>query len=132
MKGFSDSANAVEAITQEVRTTSVNGSSVERGAYHGLAFIATVVAYTDGDHVVSLEHSDDGSTWTAVASTLTNNVPATIDAAGFVGCHVFDYLGDKSFVRPVITSSGTTTGANIGVHAVRNAGRYAGANSLAD
>ncbi len=132
MKDFSSNSNAVEAIGQSVRTASVTGSSVERGAFHGLAFLVTVVAYTDGDHVISLEHSDDGSTWTAVDTTLTNNIPATIDAAGFVGCHLFDYLGDKSFIRPVITSSGTTSGANIGVHALRVAGRFAGANALAE
>lgn len=132
MKAISENMSATQLVTQTVRTDSVTGTALERGAFHGLGFLVTVVAYTDGDHVISLEHSDDNSTWSAVGSTLLNNPVATIDAAGFVGSHLFDYLGDKTFVRPVITSSGTTTGANIGIHALQGAARFGGANTLAE
>ena len=102
------------AVTQSIspagdRTSSVNGSSVDLAARHGLMVVFNVGTITDGTHTPKIQDSDDDSTFSDVAAadqvgTLSALVAATMQSVG--------YIGAKQFVRAVVTvTGGPVTGA---------------------
>lgn len=102
----------------------VNGNSVDGADYElGLMFVFDTSDYTDGDHAVSLEESDDDAAWTAVPAEKLIGTPPVISAASVEGDALpkLGVFSNKRYVRPVITSTGVTTGADIRVLDVQKA-----------
>lgn len=100
--------SVVSCITPDAdRTASVNGSSVDTRGFESLAFAFHYGTITDGTFTPSLEESDDDSAWTAVAAadlqgTFTAGTSSADETVVRVG-----YTGDKRYVRPVVTASGS-------------------------
>lgn len=73
-------------------------------------------AYTDGTHTPKLQDSADNSTFADVAAgDQVGTLTAVSSSAGQNATQSVSYIGSKRYVRGVITTSGTTTGAIIGV-----------------
>jgi len=104
-------------------TGAVNGDSVDRqqtgaGDYRSVMFVVLSATATDGSHVFTMEDSPDGTTWTAVAAGFLQGSLPTLTATDDDVVKDFGYSGNQRYVRIVLTSSGTTTGAIIGAAAV--------------
>lgn len=104
-----------QSLKPQARTAAANGTGVDTRGYGAVAFLVDKGVITDGTHVLTVEESDDDSTYTAIAAAdldgsftpLTSAVTATTQKVG--------YKGNMRYVRAVTTPSGTTTG---GVYSV--------------
>ena len=89
------------------RNASVNGASADlRGFDSAMAtFVAGTI--TDGTHTPKLQDSPDNSAWTDVAAADQQGTLVAITASSL---QKVGYIGDKRFLRAVVTVSGATTG----------------------
>lgn len=105
-----------EALTIAARTATANGASVDRtpiGARTALVVIHTGTI-TDGTHTISIQESDDNSSWGNVpAGDLQGSAPAIVAADDN---RVFEvgYMGHKRYVRVISTVTAATTGGIYG------------------
>ncbi|QXE36974.1 hypothetical protein KQY30_24945 [Streptomyces sp. GMY02] len=114
-------AKATLAIT--ARTTAANGTTVDRalsGAsgtneWHQSAMLLVHTGtITDGSHVITLEVSDNGSSWAAAAAADLQGALPTLGTADDDKVFEVGYTGTKRYLRAVTTPSGTTTGGVYG------------------
>ena len=104
--------SAALTLGPQVRNASANGTTVDRQGYGGALAVVAFGAYTDGTHTPALQDSPDGTTWTNVAATLQNGSFAAVASAGGANTvQAVSYLGGARYLRVVMTSTGTTTGA---------------------
>lgn len=117
---------AVRSISAATRANgTVNGVGVDRqlsGAsgtneWHESAMVVVSTGtITDGSHAVTLEDSPDSSVWTAVpAANIQGSLP-TIVAADDDKVFEIGYIGNQRYLRPVITTTGATTGGIVGAN----------------
>jgi hypothetical protein len=113
-------SKSVAAVPAGTAVTAVtNGSTVDlhqgvAGDYRTALFVVQAGTITDGTHVVTLEHSDNGSVWEAAPDLGTASFASTDDNA----VKDLGYDGAKRYVRCVITATGATTGGVFGATAV--------------
>lgn len=114
---------AFAAITTDTTTdlASVDGADCEQG----LMFSFNPIAYTDGTYIISFEESETGAfagEEQAVAAdkiigdTALLTITAAVALSGTIS--TFGIFSNQRFVRPVIVSTSTTTGAQIVVNAI--------------
>ena len=149
MKDLSNNISPAISIIPAVRTAAVNGSGVDLQGYESATAVVFVGA--EGDtlsssvhFVVSLEHSDDNSTFTDVAQA--DIVDGTISSGGIFlkmdgtaggnpdttgEIHRVGYVGGKRYVRVVLAKTGThSTGTPIGAMIVKGHARSSGDNAF--
>ena len=106
----------VKSIDVGAKTASANGASADLKGYHSCIAFIDADAWTDGTHTLSLEESDDNSSFSAVSGGAT----VVIDgAADDDQAYKIPYNGHKRYVRVITTVSGATTGAIYGAQLVR-------------
>lgn len=77
----------------------------------GGAFFVNATAYTDGTYALSMEDSNDNSTFAAVSS---DYIYGTVEFSA-AGVYKIGYNGGKEYVKLKITSTSVTTGATVSV-----------------
>lgn len=92
-----------------------NGTTVDLAVYgnnfRSAMFIITTATITDGTHAITMEHSDNGSTWTAVpADRRQGSLPSILAADDDSVFQVGYIVGTQRYVRIVATTSAATTG----------------------
>lgn len=114
--------SVVTTLAPAARTASGNGSTVDLQGYEGAMIQAVVGTITDGTHSLTVQESDDGSTWSDVAASDLQGSFANLasDTNQKVG-----YLGTKRYIRVNATVSGATTGGVYAVVVVRSNPRKA-------
>jgi hypothetical protein len=105
------------------RSATANGTAVDRklsGAsgsneWHGSAtLLVHSGAITDGSHAITLQVSNDNSSWAAaLASDLQGSLP-TIGSTDDDQVYEIGYTGTARYLRAVTTVSGATTGGVYG------------------
>jgi len=115
-----------KALTSVVRTNgTVNGDSVDRGDTNvSVLFVVLTSTLTDGVHTISVDHSDDNSSFTA-ATTSGGQQGADIVTAAANDDTFFDigYNGLKRYCRLKVVTSGASTGGVLGAVAIKEGGR---------
>ncbi len=112
---------AVHSILPGAKVTGgspYNGTGVDLSAYGSNEVVAYTGTVTDGTHTITLEESDDNSSFSAVAAeNRQGSLPPTLDttAAHDNAIFRFAYIGKKRYIRAVCVTAGTTTGAVLGV-----------------
>lgn len=113
MKDISKNLLAVISIDpQTIATdTATNGVGVDVRGYDGAMVVyQSNDAITDGDFALSLEESDSlGSGYTAVDSTEQEGSLVDFTSTN-EGSQQIGYKGNKRYIRPVITSTNTSSG----------------------
>ncbi|MGW0169555.1 hypothetical protein ACWDWT_30920 [Streptomyces sp. NPDC003343] len=114
---------AKASLAIAARTASTNGAAVDRqlsgasGSNEWFASAMLVVhtgAITDGTHAITLEVSDDNSSWAAApAADLQGSLPS-IASTDDDKLYEVGYIGTKRYLRAVTTPTGTTTGGVYG------------------
>ncbi|MEU5111709.1 hypothetical protein AB0G64_09435 [Streptomyces longwoodensis] len=111
------------SLTITARTASANGTSVDRklsGAsgtneWHSSAMLLVHTgAITDGTHAITLEVSDDNSSWAAADPADLQGALPSIGSADDDKVYEIGYTGNKRYLRAVTTVSGTTSGGVYG------------------
>lgn len=100
----------VLSLAPAARTNgTANGTGADLSGYESATVIFPTGVVTDGTHAIKVQESDDNSAFTDVAAAdlvgtaLANLTSSTIQRIA--------YKGSKRYIRPVITTSGATTGA---------------------
>lgn len=112
---------AVKSLLQAARTdgtTKGTGVDVSRG--HSALVIWRTGTVTDGSHACKIQHSDtdvDGDYIDAPADCLAGTSPTLVAADDDV-IKQSGYIGTKKYIRPVIVTTGSTTGGIIGADVV--------------
>jgi hypothetical protein len=120
MRDFAHSVGAVHSLAPAPRTATANGTGVDLLGYGAAAVLATVGAWTDGTHTLKLQESSDNSTWTDVAAIdLAGAFTPVSSAAGQNASQKVSYIGNRRYIRAVLTVAGATTGAVVGVLVLR-------------
>lgn len=103
------------ALPSAARTNgTANGTTVDTGIYGNdfrtVLFVVSTGTITDGSHAITVQDSNDGSSWaTADAGNIQGSLP-TVVAANDDTLFEFGYIPAKQYVRLVVTTSGATTG----------------------
>lgn len=97
--------------------TTTNSSGLDTSDAKSILLIAHAILYTDGNYALNVQESDDDSTYTDVEAVNIIGTEGTIDADNEVfsiGVHP-----QKKYVRLQIVSTSVTTGATLGVVALK-------------
>lgn len=117
----------VKSLDVGAKTASADGASADLKGFHSVAVVVDSDAWTDGTHTISLEESDDNSTFTAVASDdIIGSAPVIDGATDDDQAYKFGYSGGKRYIRVITTVSGATTGAIYGALIVKGHERAGG------
>ena len=149
MQDLSNNVSPAVSLAAAVRTAAANGTGVDLQGYEGAMVLVVVGA--EGDTLsssvhfeISLEESDDDSTYTDVAQA--GIVDGTISADGIFlkldgttggdpdssgGIFRVEYVGGKRYIRVVIAKTGThSNGTPIGAMVVRHKARHSTDNAF--
>jgi len=109
MKDMKSNLDVVATIDPDDYTATENGASADLRGFDGAMVIAMPGTADTGDanetYTPKVQESDDDSTWTDVAATDLNGAFAALvsDTPQRV-----DYVGNKRYIRMVLTIAGTT------------------------
>uniref|UniRef100_A4WS94 Uncharacterized protein n=1 Tax=Cereibacter sphaeroides (strain ATCC 17025 / ATH 2.4.3) TaxID=349102 RepID=A4WS94_CERS5 len=108
MRDLYSNIKAVAALAPGVQAAAVNGPAVDMIGARAVVFVLSTGAVAgSGDFGASLEESDDGQTWEAVASAdMMSAAPATLEASK---TYRLGYLGHKRHVRLALSKAGGTS-----------------------
>lgn len=109
MRDLAQNIGAVPALVPAVQSANANGLAVDTKGFNRVAFVVTTGAIASaGDFSAKLQESDaSGSGYADVAAgQFTTNAPATLAADS---AYRLGYLGDKRYVRVVLTKAGGTS-----------------------
>lgn len=120
MRDLASNLDVKQSLAPALQTATDEGSTVDTLGFESVTFAVHIGAWTDGTFVLSAEHSDDDSSWSAVTSAELIGTPPTVeDANGDNDTLAFGYIGNKRYVRPKVTVTGSpSTGAFIGVDVI--------------
>jgi hypothetical protein len=112
-----------------VRSGSVIDLGVNGNDFRDVLVVPYTGAITDGTHTFTVQESDDGVTFTAVAAGQILGTAAAIAAADdFRGEDLdFGVIPQKQYLRLQVTSTGVTSGGTIGASVVLAEGSNASA-----
>lgn len=112
LRDITSNLAAEPSLAPAVRTATTNGAGVDLRGSDSAMVVVNTGAYTDGSHVVTLQESDDNSTFTDVADADIQGTEPTINAAGDANSvFQFGYIGTSRYVRVISTVTGATSGA---------------------
>lgn len=149
MYDLSNSISPAISLAAAVRSAAANGTGVDLQGYESATILVDVGA--EGDTLsgsvyfeVSLEHSDDNSTFTDCAQAdiidgtiasggiflkLDGTAGGDPDTAGLI--YRVGYVGGKRYVRVVLAKTGThTNGTPLGAMVVKGHARHTGDNAF--
>ena len=108
------SVNALDATTIAT-DTDTNGEIIDTQGYEGGAMILRLGAYTDGTYTLKVQEGDEANLSDA-ADIPAARIVGTASALAAANAHdKLGFIADKRYVRAVVTSASTTSGAlNIG------------------
>ena len=109
------------SLRPAARTSTGNGSGVDLlTGDGGSCAIIQAGTITDGTHTVTVEESNDNSTYTAVSGADSK----ALAAADSDTVTLLNFTRTKRYVRAVTTVAGATTGGlyGVAVHAMKKAG----------
>ena len=116
----------LHSLVPGAKASSANGTGVDLQGYEAAEIIISTGVITDGSHVITLEESDDDSTYTAVAAgDLIGSLPAAITSSvGGSTVFKFGYKGAKRYIRVVTTIGSPTSGGIYSALIVRGMPRH--------
>ncbi len=115
------------SLAPAVRTNgTATGTAVDLRGYDSAILTVQFGTWTDGTHTPSVQHSVDGTTYTAAAaSDLDGSFAAVNSAAGNGTVQSVGYIGAQRYVRVVMTTSGATSGALSAAYVISGSPRNA-------
>lgn len=116
-------------LTPAARTASGNGTTVDRAEdssmFQDALVVISVGTVTDGTHTFEVQHSDDNSSWAAVADADLQGTEPAVTSSTDETVYELGYKGSKRYVRVAVTVATATTGGLYGAHIVLSNPRVA-------
>ncbi|MDN3356076.1 hypothetical protein [Actinomadura sp. DC4] len=107
MKDLFNNVKCVPTITNAARTTTATGTGVDRAGYMSAMVVVHTGTMTDGTHTLTIEESDDNSTWGTVAAGNLQGTPPALGSSDDDKIVEIGYLGGKRYIRAKSTVSGS-------------------------
>ena len=108
MRDMYSNIKTVQALAPAVQTTTINGASIDTKGSKSLAFAINAGAIAgSGVFALTVEESDDASTWTAAAAEAVQGALPTSMAANTV--YRVGYIGFARYARIVLTKASGTS-----------------------
>lgn len=115
-----------DALGVELRNVTEESDAIDLGAIHGdVIIMVTAGAITDGDHALSMTHSDDDGVedpYAAIEAADIDVALPTIDNTMLAGTSVHRYLGKKRYIKIASTVTPGVTGGIYGVMVLQQKG----------
>ncbi len=121
MRDLQHKISTVKSFYPAAQTATVTGTGVDLTGYESAVAIVHVGAYTDGTHTPKLQESSDNSIFADVAAA------DLLGAFAALAANVLQpvgYIGQKRYIRVLVTVAGATTGAVYGAVIVRGDARH--------
>jgi len=116
-------------LTPAARTASGNGTTVDRAEdssmFQDALVVISVGTVTDGTHTFEVQHSDDNSSWAAVADADLQGTEPAVTSSTDETVYELGYKGSKRYVRVAVTVATATTGGLYGAQVVLSNPRVA-------
>ena len=114
-KDLTSAVSPLQTLVPATRNTAATGSTIDMTVFDSAVVVVAVGALVDGTHSVTVQDSDDGTTWANVndgqlVGTFTNLTANSVQRVG--------YLGIRRYLRANSASSGAT-GCTFGAVIVR-------------
>lgn len=117
-RDLASAISVASSLLPNVRTSTASGSGVDLAGYNGAAVVAHIGTITDGTFAISVEESDDNSSFsaaTALVGSFTNGTSSADDTVQEVS-----YVGTKRYIRGKVTVTGSpSTGGPVGITVIR-------------
>lgn len=114
MKDLAGNIKVENTLKPAAYTASTTGETIDLRGYSSVAIQLLTGTITDGTHTLTVQESDDGSTWTDVDAEQLEGSFEDITAAN-AGNQIIGYHNTKRYLRVNVAVTGATTG---GVYAV--------------
>lgn len=102
---------ARQSLPPAARTATANGTGVDRNVGADMHRTAMVLvstgAITDGTHTITVQDSDDNTTFANVAAEFLQGTAPAIGAADDNKLFFVGYIGERRYLRVVTTVSGS-------------------------
>jgi hypothetical protein len=121
MRDLRSNIDVAASLQPAARTNgTATGSTVDRRGYDSALISFAFGAWTDGTHTPSVQHSTDGTSWDAAGTAdLQGTLAAVSGTAGQNAVQRVGYVGNRRFVRAMMVTATSTTGALSAAHVVR-------------
>lgn len=111
------------ALDVDTYTASANGTTVDLSVFSNdfrtVLFVIHAGTITDGTYTFTMQHSDNGTDWTAVpAARVQGSLPTLDDGSSDTAVDVGYVVGTQRYVRLVSTEDSASTGGIFGAVAV--------------
>ncbi len=119
-----DEVLAREALPVLLRTANatVNGTTVDKSVFNNMfkvvSFVVQAGTLVDGTTTITMEDSDNGSSWATADSSYVQGTLPVIASTADNAIYEFAYLGPKRYVRIVATQASATSGGTMGAIAL--------------
>lgn len=119
-----DEMLAREALPIALRSSNAatNGTTIDKSVFNNffrvVSFVVQTGTLTDGTMTITMEDSDNGSSWATADSSYVQGTLPVIAATADNSVFEFAYIGPKRYVRIVGTLASATTGGTMGAIAL--------------
>lgn len=117
MRDIYNSVLVKASLKPAARTATANGTAVDRvdgsnaAMYQDAMIVINSGTVTDGTHTITIEDSDDNSTFaTVAAANLEGDTPPALITTNDETVYETRYIGTKRYLRVVTTVASATTG----------------------
>lgn len=116
-----------QSVAPQAVTAAINGSGVDRANFDSVEFEINLGTFggTTPTATIKLQESDDNSTFTdIVAADILGGALPTIDTTNDVAVHKRGYIGNKRYVRGIVSAvSGTTPSLPMSITVIKGCAR---------
>lgn len=113
-----ESVTARQSLAPAARTATANGTGVDRNVGADLHRTAMVLvstgAITDGTHTITVQDSDDNTSFANVAAQYLQGTAPAIGSSDDNKLFFVGYIGSRRYLRVVTTVAGATSGGIYG------------------
>jgi hypothetical protein len=124
MKDLKNNIALSQSLAPAARTASANGTGVDLQGSESAVVMFSLGALTDGTHTPKVQESDaSGSGYTDVAAA---DLIGSLSALSANSIQQVGYIGNKRYIRAVLTVAGATTGALSSAVVIESNARHKG------
>jgi hypothetical protein len=128
VKDLKNNIALTQSLAPAARTASANGTGVDLQGSESAVVMFSLGALTDGTHTPKVQESDaSGSGYTDVAAA---DLIGSLSALSANTIQQVGYIGNKRYIRAVLTVAGATTGALSSAVVIESNARHHGGQAV--
>lgn len=117
MRDITDDLKVIKSLPPAATTDGTRtGTTVDLLGYSSAMVVVDPGTRTDGVHTPSLLESDDDSAYTAVGA---GDLQGSFAAVASNAMQQVGYIGSKRYLQAKLVTTGSSTGAVVGMHVVK-------------